>query len=705
MRRIRTAVAGAAVICATAILPAVAGADCSLPSASGDGLSGGTTQTFSGHFDPDLNGEFIQIPFQVGSGITGMRIRYCYAKPSAATADDGPTLDLGVYGPKQAGEDNWTMADRRGWSGSAVKAIGIGQNGYTPESVYNADTDPDPEVVAHGNRKAYFPGYTTRAYSPGPIASGTWAAELGAGWIDPDGAGVDWKVEVVTSTDPAWSNQPFVADPYAPYVANSNPGWYTGDLHVHGEMEPGNAPMTQTFAKGFGPLASNGSGLDFETIVDHNNDNSRKILGAYVGNYPGKLIIPGVEVTTYHGHANAQYSSNFADFRMSDVYRWDDDGDNVEDGSELTHVRGPVDPSSQFEQVLAGGGWSQVNHPTIFNNAPAACRGCAWSYTDDQTNFSTVSAIEIQTGPAGLPSNSPGTMNPFSLSAIEYYEHALATGAHIAAVGSSDDHQGGDATGPTDSPVGRGATVVHAAQLSTQGVIDAVKAGHTYVKLFGADAPDVELSAQTPEGGSAIPGDSVTGSGLAVKIDVTGAASSVRPGNYTLDLLQDGIKVDSNPVTGDGFSHTFNVTETGRYSFELTRAQGDQTMVEAYSTPVWFTYEPPVVATKPSNAFAFAGFKANRKKGTATLKVKVASPGKIKLTGVGLKNTQAKAAEKNQIVALSLKPKAGLKKKLKKKGSVKIKVKVTNQPTGGDALSKSKKVKLLGKKAKKHRRR
>ncbi|HNC94210.1 MAG TPA: hypothetical protein PLJ64_11805, partial [Solirubrobacterales bacterium] len=172
----------------------------------------------------------------------------------------------------------------------------------------------------------------------------------------------------------------------------------------------------------------------------------------------------------------------------------------------------------------------------------------------------------------------------------------------------------------------------------------------------------------------------------------------VRPGPYTLKLLQDGIEVDSVTVTGDSYSHTFNVSESGRYGFELTRPLGDQTMIEAYSTPVWFTFK------KPSNTFSFGAYKANRAKGTATLKVKVVSPGSVKLTGPGLNNASAKVTKANQTVTLNLKPKASLKKQLKKKGSAKVKVKVTNTPTGGSAASKSKTVKLLGKKAKKKKR-
>ncbi|MBN8868999.1 MAG: CehA/McbA family metallohydrolase [Solirubrobacterales bacterium] len=706
MRRIRIAIIGAAALCAAAVLPAFASADCGLPTSNGgdnnDFLSGGSTQVFTGHFDPALNGKFIQIPFDVGSGIKGMKIRYCFTATDPAENSSGatkPTLDLGVYGAKPAGADVWNQAQRRGWSGSAVRTIGIGENGYTDEATYLA------------GKKNYVPGYTTRAFKPGPIAAGEWAVELGGGWINPGGQGVDWTVEVTTSTAPEWADatDDVPADsPYQPYTANPNPGWYTGDMHVHGEMEPGNATMKQTMDLGFKPLSQGGNGLDFMTLVDHNNDNSQGILGRSEYSFPGKLVIPGIEETTYNGHWNATGSSYFADFRFSDVYRWDGNGTSDISDDTVSLVRPALEPASQMQPVLDGGGFTQVNHPETLKTAPAACRGCAWTYTDEQTNWGKVNALEIQNGAAGVPMANPTQMNPFTTDSIKTYERLLAAGYHIAAVGSSDDHQAGGSTGAFDGQVGRGATVVHATQLSTRAIIDAVKAGHTYVKPFGADAPDVEMVAGEPGKAdlAALPGDSVTGPSMNIQIHVTKAgASATRAGTYTLKLLQDGIEVDSTPVTGDDFSHTFNVTESGRYSFELDRAQGSATMIEAYSTPVWFTYKEPVVVIPPSNAFAFKGFKANRKKGTATLKVKVASPGKVVLTGPGLNKATAKVAKKNQTVTLKLRPKAKLKKKLKKKGSAKVKVKVTNTPTGGKALAKSKTVKLLGKKAKKKKRR
>ena len=63
------------------------------------------------------------------------------------------------------------------------------------------------------------------------------------------------------------------------------------------------------------------------TLVDHNNNVAHTgEIGRHQPDYPGKLIIPGTEVTTYKGHYNNQGSSYFADFRGGPVYLFDDVG-------------------------------------------------------------------------------------------------------------------------------------------------------------------------------------------------------------------------------------------------------------------------------------------------------------------------------------------------------------------------------------------
>ncbi len=347
----------------------------------------------------------------------------------------------------------------------------------------------------NADKKAFVDGFTTRAYRPGPIQTGDWAVELGIAYVDPaDANGIHYHVQVLTSTDPVWSNNPYT--PSGPPAADTGQGagWYMGDLHVHGEQEPGNATMTDTLAAAFG---GGGAGLDFVTLVDHNNNIAHTDMKAQADQYPNNLVIPGVEVTTYKGHWNNQGSTAFADFRGGPIYTAS--GTSPYDDADLTQVQAGALPKDEFANAQAGGGWTQINHPGTYKNDPSGCRGCAWTYSDDDTDFSKVDAIEVHNSIGELSSG------PFTLDAIAFYEHALDSGAHIAAVASSDAHKAG-----TDiiSHVGEGATGVYSeGGLNRQGIVNAVKAGHTYAKPFGTDGPDITLTATDADSDQAIIGD------------------------------------------------------------------------------------------------------------------------------------------------------------------------------------------------------
>ena len=238
---------------------------------------------------------------------------------------------MGVYEPLKSGDTVWGPRERRGWSGSAVKDLAISENGFCPSHAPTWRTRSlrlrlhDPRLRA------------------GPDPGRHWAVELGLAAIAPppgDPDGVAWRVRVETSSDASWSDRPYDPVPYDSTPASTEPGWYVGDLHAHGEEEPGNATMKQTFDYGFAPISQGGAGLDFMTLVDHNNNVAHVgEIGRHQPDYPGKLIIPGTEVTTYKGHYNNQGSSHFADFRGGPVYLFD------ESDVPLTKIQDPVAPS------------------------------------------------------------------------------------------------------------------------------------------------------------------------------------------------------------------------------------------------------------------------------------------------------------------------------------------------------------------------
>ncbi len=655
-------IVAAGVAVAALALPAAASADCAVPTDPPDATFDGPVRNFDGTFAASMQGSYVQIPFDVPAGTTAIRVRYCYDQPPPPD-DRGNTLDVGVYEPLKAGDTVYGPAEQRGWSGSAVKDLAIAVNGFSPPATYEDD------------RKAFVHPYTTRAYQPGPIPAGRWAVELGLAAItgpptDPDG--IDWRVRVETSTSPQWSASPYARAPYDPSPAAAGFGWYAGDVHVHGEQEPGNSLMSTSFDFAFEPLAAGGAGLDFVGLVDHNNNVNAGEIGRYQPDYPGKLIIPGTEVTTYKGHYNNIGSASFADFRGGPVYRWTAPGT-------LTKVAEPVAPASQFGAIQSSGGWTQINHPTVLGGS--ICRGCPWDYTDADTDYSKVDAIEVQNGAAdfGMPPNT--VASPFTATAIAFYERALAAGAHVAAVGSSDAHQ-------TDTPgatIGEATTVVGAGELSRSAIVQGIHDDRTYVKLYGNDGPDIRVTARAPGDTFKTLGDTLRGPSAKLDVQVLRAgAGAARPASYTVRLLREGTEVAAAPITGDDFSTTFDSTGSGRYSIKVTRSAAPSDRIEVYSSPVWYEVGP---------AFHLGKAKRNKKNGTAKLEVAdLRVPGELEVSGKGLK-TKSKSAGPGA-GKLKIKPKGKLAKKLKRKGKAKVNAEIRFVPDGGEPAQLDKRVKL-----------
>jgi hypothetical protein len=520
----------------------------------------------TGEFGTQLSKSYVMVPFDVPSGTTAIRVKYCWDRPEAGTSRH--TLDLGLYEPLRSGDSVWGPREFRGWGGSSHPDVTLSAEGFSSEADYTAQPRVEP------------PGKTTRAFLPGPIRAGRWAAELGVAAVIPQSEGdadgkVGWRVEIELAEDPAFADEPYKPAPYDPRAVRRDPGWYSGDFHVHAEHSAyGNATMTKSFDYAFSPVAQGGGGLDFLTLSDYVSGSAWGEIGRYQPRYPNNLIIPSAEVITYRGHTNNHGSLHFVDYREGPIFELQTDGT-------AKLIRGTRDPRDLFAEVHRFGGWTQVNHPTIFPPvspaAAALCRGCFWEYSDDETDWSRVDAFEVATGPADIA----GTQNPFTLTAIDRYEQLLGLGYKIAAVGSSDSHEAGKADGPLDAPIGEGRTVVYANKLSMRGIRCGVLRHHTYVKVSGASAPDLGFEAhpfaQRGWWKTAQIGDTVKAPGA-------GFTARVRGGNgRQLLIVANGKTIKTVPVTSDDFTYSFLQGGAGHWRLQLMNGS----LVEAVSSPIW----------------------------------------------------------------------------------------------------------------------
>ncbi len=207
------------------------------------------------------------LPVEVGTGHRRLRVELAYDRSAGI-------LDLGCLDPTGA---------FRGWSGNARETFTIAETWSTP------------------------------GYLPGPLPAGQWQVMLGLHRVPAEG--LRWRVTVSTSPEPGpvpdaaaplapWPQRPVRTGP--PLPAPPGYRWLAGDLHAHSVHSDGVLTVSE-----LARLAA-ASGLDFLAVTDHNTVSHHP----WLPDESGIVLLPGQEVTTARGHANAYGDVGWVDFRL-----------------------------------------------------------------------------------------------------------------------------------------------------------------------------------------------------------------------------------------------------------------------------------------------------------------------------------------------------------------------------------------------------
>lgn len=447
---------------------------------------------------PEGGADFVRVPFEVPAGTVEVEVRHPVQQPQNI-------LDYGLDDPLRT----------VGWGGGNTEAI-----------VVNAQA-------------------ASRSYLPGPVTAGTWRVVIGKAKVLVKPACYRLEIELRASTSlPA---QPERA-PYAHAPALSKEArWYAGDLHVH-SRESGDAEPTldeiATFARG--------RGLDFVELSDHNVASPLTLMRDAQGRHPQLLFVPGVEFTTYAGHANGIGATEYVDHRF---------------GLDGATFEGAV---AEFQRQ---GAVFSINHPVL--DLGTACIGCAWKQPIPRD---TLGAVEIGTG--GW--DKTGVL--FTKQAIAYWDRLVGQGVKAAPIGGSDDHSAGARMGAFDSPIGNPTTLVFAKELSVPGLLEGLKAGRTMVKLQGPDDPLVDIVPPLAALDSTSDVATLVGSTVRAPSDSAELAFAVKGGNgAVLKLIVDGEEHEAIAITSVDF--------TARRSFAIPAAGEARLRAE-----VWVDGNPRTVS-------------------------------------------------------------------------------------------------------------
>ncbi len=378
-----------------------------------------TEIVLEGHFDAEdqITNEFPLLPFEVPPGTAQLHVRYQVNRQLGGDKigqQPGNIVDIGLFDPQ--GAEFLTARGFRGWSGTKRQEFTIAADGATP------------------------------GYLAGPVLPGTWHILLGLYQLAPEEC--DYRVVITldrkVNKDKQTRRQ---GDERTEETIQARVRWYRGDLHAHSWHSDGSAPLADLAA------AARAQGLDFIAVTEHNTVSHLPLLPAHSA--PDLLLIPGIEISTYHGHANVWPADDFVEFRC-----WTDE--------QMAQVR---------EAARARGMLFSVNHPKD--------GGPPWKFGD----LFEPDCIEVWGAPWFIS----------NYQSLAVWDGQLRQGKRVTAVGGSDKHQG-PFTGELGwYEIGTPCTWVHADALSIESIVAGIRAGRVFISE-GPAGPQIELLAEETDG-------------------------------------------------------------------------------------------------------------------------------------------------------------------------------------------------------------
>jgi hypothetical protein len=321
-------------------------------------------------------------------------------------------------------------------------------------------------------------------------------------------------------------------------VAAGEGVWLAGDLHVHtpyshdsyGGPDDDNTGFEEAYLLGNTVegnfLSAAAKGLDYLAISDHNDIRAHNDPGFGAGG-----------VTPIHAYEN----SLDGHAQMLGARKIYDAGD-----------KGAGAVSSMAEELHGHGGAFQVNHPA--EGSTDFPHDVDWGY-GYQVVPKTVEVWNIsRLWQPPMPSASSND------DAVRYWEGWLDRGYRVGATGGSDSHYIWTSLTLLGSPT----TWVYAAENNETAILDALRAGRTFIshqpptlkgpRLFLEGDEDSDGEFESMVGDAVAPGSSM-------RVRVEGA-----PGSFLRIITNGGeLAFDPVPVTGPTFEHAFTMPETSTW--------------------------------------------------------------------------------------------------------------------------------------------
>jgi hypothetical protein len=301
---------------------------------------------------------------------------------------------------------------------------------------------------------------------------------------------------------------------------------------MHSQHSDGNCETKSRSQRAPCPLfltldAAADHGLDFVVVTEHNTVSHVRDLIALQPYFDRLLLIPGMEMTTFQGHANAFNLREPVDFRVGSP--------QVPDWNALLGA------------AAKQGALVSINHPNVPSGEK--CMGCGWM-ANPAADMSRVQAIEVVNGndvespTAGLP----------------FWQQQLQKGFRLTAIGGSDTH---DVTAKdfvaATGRIGVPTTVVYASALSIDAIMAGIRSGNVFVDAAGTRDRLLEFSASSGTAKATMGGTLAASVGQGVEFQVR----VVNVAGGRVEVVRDTVIDAPANAAIAGDEHRLSFTQTG----------------------------------------------------------------------------------------------------------------------------------------------
>ncbi len=358
--------------------------------------------------------DFIQCPFVVPENAKMLRIKFRYSPLETGHVNN--LITLGLFDPP-------------GFRGNAHRH------------------PPDAEIIVTEDKAS--PGFLA-----GRLTPGRWLAQLAVHCAlassPPCHYSIDIEIEFgltqISGTPEHAPLQNAVASPADPPPHHVGGRWYRGELHSHTIHSDGTLTPVDLVAQ------ARLQHYDFLAVTDHNTTSALGEIDP--SSLDGMLLIPGMELTTFTGHALVLGVDRWTDWRTG--YN----GWTMDDAARAARV---------------SGGLFIIAHPGAVGSP--ICTGCQWDFPD--FDLDQADGFEVWNG----PSQDATDQNPKGLA---MWHELQARGRRIPATGGGDFH------GLMDWREGTPCVYIYAQALTVPAILDGIRQG----RLIITSGPGLSLKVQ-----------------------------------------------------------------------------------------------------------------------------------------------------------------------------------------------------------------